>query len=203
MKKILFITVLFISACGFAQTYTAGTNNANENVPASVLTNDSTYWTISTLSGINYVNTTPGAWYNTYKSGGGMIVKFKFSENNRFEFMLYVQVNTYGMETETWTHVEGNVVFTKDAKGQNIFITNADKGTYRITKNGNITSRSIPAEELKNQQSATYLWEKTTLAGDPDNVYLLTVNLKDHPGVDINDPKTIDPSWVSKFHIPL
>ena len=57
-----------------------------------------------------------------------MLVKFKFKENNRFEFQLYVQVNSYGTETETWTHVEGTVQFTKDEKGQQIFTTKAEKG---------------------------------------------------------------------------
>jgi hypothetical protein len=173
-----------------------------QQVPESVITNDSTYWTISTLSSINYVNTTPGAYYNTYKSGGGMIVKFRFKENNRFEFQLYVQVNSYGTETETWTQVEGTVDFKKDEKGQQVFTTKAEKGVYRIIKNGVTTSRPIPQNELAGQHSNTYLWEKTTLKEDPNNIYLLMVDLDAHPEADINNPKTIDPSWVSKFHIP-
>ena len=175
---------------------------SGQQVPESVLTNDSTYWTISTLSTISYVNTTPGAYYNTYKSGGGMMVKFKFKENDRFEFQLYVQVNSYGTETETWTQVEGSVAFTKDEKGQQVFITKAEKGVYRIIKNGVTTSRPIAANELAEQHSNTYLWENTTLADDPNNVYLLMVDLDAHPEADISNPKTIDPSWVSKFHIP-
>jgi len=31
----------------------------------------------------------------------------------------------------------------------------------------------------------------------------LMVDLDAHPQADINNPKTIDPSWVSKFHIPV
>jgi len=171
-------------------------------VPESVLTNDSTCWTISTVSTINYVNTTPGPYYNTYKSGGGMIVKFKFKENNRFEFQLYVQVNSYGTETETWTQVEGIVTFGKDEKGQQIFTTKAEKGMYRIIKNGSTSSRPIPQNELESQHSNTYLWEKTTFPDDPNNIYLLMVDLDEHPEADITNPKTIDPAWVSKFHIP-
>lgn len=177
-------------------------SQVSKEVPTAVLTNDSTYWTISTVSTLNYVNTTPGAYYNTYKNGGGMIVKFKFTENNRFEFQLYVQVNSYGTETETWTHVEGNVEFTKDEKGQQILITKAEKGIYRIIKNGTSTSRAIAADELNNQHSNTYLWEKTSFPDDPNNIYLLMVDMDAHPEVDINNPKTIDPSWISKFHIP-
>ena len=173
-----------------------------QQVPQSVLTNDSTYWTITTLSTINYVNTTPGAYYNTTKSGGGMIVKFRFKDNNRYEFQLYVQVNSYGTETETWTDLEGTVEFKNDDKGQQVFTTKAEKGIYRIIKNGVTTSRPIAANELAEQHSNTYLWEKTMLADDPNNIYLLMIDLDAHPEADINNPKTIDPSWISKFHIP-
>src|SRR5262249_25487777 len=152
---------------------------------------------------ISYVNTMPGAYYNTYKSGGGMIVQFKFEEDGMYEFMLYVQANTYGIENETWTHTEGTVEFTKDALGQTNFRTHAIKGTYRINKNGSISSRQIPNAELEEQFSNTYLWEKTMFNDDPKNVYLLMVNLDDHPGIDLNHPEKISPDWVSKLHIPV
>jgi hypothetical protein len=196
MKKLVFLFILFACFQGFAQK-TANT------VPAEVIMDDSTYWTISTLSSINYVNTTPGAYYNTYTNGGGMIVKFRFKKGNRFVFQLYVQANTYGTANETWTEVEGTVEFTKDANGQPVFITKAEKGIYRINKNGNRTSRAISAEELKTTHSNTYLWEKSILKDDPNNIYLLVVDLDAHPAADINNPSTIDPSWVSKFHIPI
>ncbi len=192
-KAILLAAGLFISFNSFSQTST---------VPDELITNSDTYWTISTLSTVGYVNTTPGPNYNTYKSGGGMLVKFKFLKNGRFSFQLYVQANSYGTETETWTEVEGTVTFTRDAKNQPIFITKAEKGIYRINKNGQLTSRAIPDEELKGQHSCTYLWEKTTLANDPKHIYLLVVDLEQHPGADVSNPSTIDPSWVSKFHIP-
>ena len=194
MKKILVLAFLLAVISSFAQT--------KNTVPPELLTDDSTYWSITTVSTVNYVNTTPGAYYNTVKSGGGMIVKFKFKENNRYEFQLYLQANTYNIENETWTNVEGTVEFTKDDKGQNILITKAEKGTYRIIKNGQITTRAITQEELKNQHSSKYLWEKTMLKDDPNNVYLLMVELTKHPDVDVHNPQTIDPSWVSKFHIP-
>ena len=181
----------------YAQTPTA----ANK-VPAELLTNDSTWWMISTVSTIGYVNTTSGPDYNSYKSCGGMIVKFKFKENGRYEFLLYVQANTYGMDNEAWTQVEGTVEFTKDAKGQSIFITKAEKGTYRTTRNGYTSSRPIPKNELEGQHSCTYLWEKANLKDDPNNTYLLIVDLEEHPNIDLKNPGTIDPSWVSKFHVP-
>lgn len=204
MKKLLLIAVMFMSACSFGQSGKQIVKPFKKSaVPSEVITNDSTYWTISTLSTMGYVNTTPGAYYNTYKSGGGMLVKFRFKEGNRFIFQLYVQANTYGISNETWTEVEGSVEFTKDYKGQPVFITKAEKGTYRIIKNGNTTTRPITKNELATQHSNTYLWEVTAFKDDPKHIYLLVVDLDSNPAADVNDPKTINPSWVSKFHIPI
>ena len=180
----------------------AQSTGTESTVPAELITDDSTYWMISTISSVNYVNTTPGAYYNTTKSGGGMIVQFKFKPNGRFEFLLYVQANTYGIDNEAWTQVEGTVEFKKDAKGQSIFITKAEKGTYRTTRNESTSSRPIPKADLEGQHSCTYLWEKTKLKDDPNHIYLLMVDLEQHPDIDLSKPATIDPSWVSKFHIP-
>ena len=88
---------------------TTGKQGSDSEVPQELLTDDSTYWSITTVSTMGYVNTTPGAYYNTYKSGGGMIVKFKFKEDGTYEFMLYVQANTYNIENEAWTQIEGTV----------------------------------------------------------------------------------------------
>ena len=197
MKKIFFLLSCLIAIGSYAQSIKPAST-----VPDQLLTNDSTWWMISTVSTIGYVNTTSGPNYNTYKSGGGMIIKFKFKENGRYEFLLYVQANTYGMDNEAWTQVEGTVEFAKDAKGQSIFITKAEKGTYRTTRNGYTSSRPIPKNELEGQHSCTYLWEKANLKDDPNNIYLLMVDMEEHPNIDLKDPKTIDPSWVSKFHIP-
>jgi hypothetical protein len=206
MKILFFILSFAIAASSYGQAGKSKTSSAKSTVintvPTELITDDSTFWTISTVSTVGYVNTTPGANYNTYRSGGGMLVKFKFKKDNRFEFRLYVQANSYGTATEAWTQVEGTVTFTTDAKGQHILITKADKGTYRTYKNGVNSSRPIPENELKGQHSCTYLWEKTNLADDALNTYLLMVDLEEHPQVDINNPKTIEPSWVSKFHIP-
>lgn len=206
MKKFLFLFSLGISLTGISQTgkqnVSSGKAVNRGSVPAELLTNDSTHWTISTLSTIGYVNTTPGAYYNTYRSGGGMLVKFRFKEGNRYEFMLYVQANTYGTSSETWTHTEGTVTFGTDEHGQPIFSTKAEKGTYRVTKNGSTSSRPVPETDLRGQLSCTYLWQKTMLKDDPNHIYLLMVDLEEHPGANVNVQGSIDPSWVSKFHIP-
>lgn len=194
MKKMMFILlVVFYSLSLFAQTNT---------VPAELLTNDSTYWTISTVSSVNYVNTTPGAYNGTTTNGGGMLIKFKFLPGNRFKFQLYVEANSYGTRSTAWTETEGSVTFSKDSKGQDIFITKAEKGIYKTNRNGRLSSRAIPKNELEGQHSCTYLWQRATFKDDISNIYLLVVDLKQHPGADVNVTGSIDPSWVSKFHIP-
>jgi hypothetical protein len=55
---------------------------------------------------------------------------------------------------------------------------------------------------LEGQHSCTFLWEKIKPGDDPNNIYLLMGDMEQHPQVDLNDPKSIDPAWVSKFHIP-
>lgn len=196
MKQIISILLVFSVLTAGAQSVTS------RAVPQDLVTDDSTYWTISTLSTLSYVNTTPGAWYNTTRSGGGMIVHFKFKPNGRFIFQLYMQSNSYGSSLEAWTEVEGSVQFTRDAKGQDIFVTRAEKGTYRTNRNGVLGSRPIPEDELKGQHSCTYLWQKTEFADDPSHYYLLTVDLEKYPDADVNKAGTIDPAWISKFHIP-
>ena len=196
MKKLCIAISLLLTIGSFAQS-------TNQNtVPAELLTNDSTYWTISTVSGVNYVNTTPGAYYGTTTSGGGMIVNFKFFQGNRYRFQLYVQSNMYNTRLESWTEIEGSVAFGKDSKGQDIFSTTAEKGKYRMNRNGAITVRAVSPDELKTQHSTTYLWQKTKLRDDPARLYLLLVDLKKHPEADVNKAGTITPDMVSKFHIP-
>lgn len=198
MKIFLFLACMALTISSFGQV----NKKISGTVPEELLTDDSTYWSITTMSSINYVNTTPGAYYNTYKNGGGMIVKFKFREDGTYEFMLYVQVNTYNIENESWTHTQGTVEFTKDALGQPVFITHPTKGMYRMNRNGNLSSRPIPADELNSTFSNTYLWEKTKLKDDPNNVYLLMIDLDKYPGIDLKHPENIKPDWISKFHIP-
>lgn len=206
MKKIIAILLCLAAFIATAQTAKPKNNqppvDEKNTVPDEVITNDSTFWTISTLSTVGYVNTTPGSNYGTYQSGGGMLIKFNFRKKDRFVFQLYVQANSYGHSSETWTELEGSVVFKKDEKGQNIFVTKAEKGIYRVIRNGYSSSRAIPKAELEAQHSGTYIWERTIFKDDPNHTYLLMVDLKKYPSADINNPASIQPEWVSKFHIP-
>ena len=188
---------IIMAVKGMAQSKTENT------VPQELITGDKIYWTISTLSTISYVNIQPGANYGTTTSGGGMLVQFKFLPRNRYRFQLYVEANSYNIRSQAWTEIEGSVIFTKDSKGQEIFITKAEKGEYCMYRNGNSTSRPVTAEDLKKQHSGSYLWQKSMLKDDPNNIYLLMVDLKQHPDADVKKAGSIDPSWVSKFHIPV
>jgi hypothetical protein len=196
MKPFLIAHLLLFALRSSAQT-------SPDTIPKELLTNDSTYWTFSTLSNLRYVNTQPGAYYGTTTGGGGMIGKYKFYPGNRYRFQLYVQVNSYGTRTETWTDVEGSVRFSRDEKGQAVFFTTAEKGLYRIINNGKVTQRAITETELAGQHSGRYLWERGTMKDDTKNTCLFLLDLKAHPGADANDSKTFDPSWVSVFRIPV
>ncbi len=180
----------------------AARNASKIKVPEGLITGDSISWMISTVSTMGYVNTTPGANYNTYKSGGGMIVRFKFSKDGTYRFQMYLQANSYGVDTETWTDCEGTVEFFRNSKGHQFMRTRALKGTYRIARNGNTTTRPVPASDLANQHSNTYICELTLLKDDPVNEYFLLVDLDAHPTASLDNPATIQPDWVSRFHIP-
>ena len=131
-----------------------------------------------------------------------MLTKFRFKKGNRFELLLYVQSNSYGTKTETWTEIEGRVEFSKGTKGQQIFITKAEKGTCRTSINGKVRTKSVCQRELNTQYSNRYLWERISFTGDSRRAYLLVIDLDEHPEADVNFPGSIDPSWVSKFYIP-
>lgn len=204
MKKLIFTFLFCLPMVLLAQVSELLSGGAvnRAGVPDEMLTSDSTWWMISTVSTMGYVNTTPGASYNTYKSGGGMIVKFKFNANGTYRFLLYIQSNSYGIDTETWTDCEGKVEFFRNGKGYQFMKTTALKGTYRVTQNGKTTTRPIPASDLRNQHSNTYICERTQLKDDQYNDYLLLVDLDAHPSATLDNPASIQPDWVSKFHIP-
>jgi hypothetical protein len=203
MMKLLLGVGLLVLVGNLVTSGSSTVSTADNTVPEELVTDESTYWTISTLSTINYVNKETGPYYNTVTNGGGMIVKYKFLPGNRYLFQLYVQANTYNIRTETWTEVEGTVEFTKDEEGRPIFITTAEKGLYRMINNGNTKERAITDKELEEQHSGRCLWKKAKLKDDSNNIYLLIVDLKAHPDGELRKEGGVYPSYVSKFHIPV
>jgi hypothetical protein len=128
-------------------------------------------------------------------------VFFKFKPGGKFENTVYVVANSYGTETEAWTSIEGTVEFTT-MQGRTVFITRATKGTYRIRKNGMETSRPVPASDLGNQHSNTFLWEKWQNPDDNTRRYFLCINLDQFPQVKLDNLEgTVKPEWVNKFHV--
>lgn len=201
MRKIfLMISVLGVLS---VQTVRACDTIPAPGIPSSLLTDDSTWWTTSTLSALGYISASTSSGYDAHKDAGGRVAKFRFDKDNRFYFILYELVNSYGTETETWVEIEGTVEFTKDDKGQDIFITKAEKGSSRVLKNGKMTKRSIHATELAKTYSNTYLWERISFPGDPSRVCLLVVDLDEHPQASCKLPGSIDRSWVTAYHIPV
>lgn len=172
-------------------------------VPEELITGDSTFWTITAFSRLRNRNSGTVAAYNSNKTSGGMTAKFKFTRDGRFLFLQYAQTNKRGVNKETRTELEGDVDFIRNSKGQPVMITRAKKGVYRIIENGKMTSTDIPKNELESQHSSTYFWEITMVGNDDRNLYLLLVDLEKHPRADADHPSTIDPAWISIFHIPV
>jgi hypothetical protein len=210
IKTVMYGAVLLISLTSYGQKNsqqidvsvnkeTTVNRYAGPDVPNELITGDGIYWTITTDT-IAPVSASPGVTLNAPKPVSDMIVKFKFEPGNRFEFISNMPAGANGSEEETSTKVEGRVVFSVDDKGQQVFTTQAEKGQYLVIKDGVTTSTEIPAEELSNRHSNTYLWGKTTSTADPKSAYLLLIDLDAHPSVDISKPITIHPDWVSKFH---
>jgi hypothetical protein len=176
-------------------------NTPRTEVPAEMLTPEGKYWSIGTISSVYFHNTTSGAYYDYIRNGGGVVVFFKFKPGGYFENLVYVVVNSYGTETETWTSIEGTVEFTTE-QGVPVFKTHATKGTYRIRQNGKESKRGIPAGDLTNQHSNTFLWQLWDNPDDQLRRYFLLVNLDHYPEVDLNDIQgTVRPEMVNKFHV--
>lgn len=202
MRKIFLSISLFATVYVFGQTENVTGSTVQPGIPVTLLTDDSTWWTTSTLSALGYVSAASSSDRANYKDAGGRVAKFKFSKDNRFRFVLYEQANSYGTETETWTEVEGTVEFTRDEKGQDVFITKAENGSSRVWKNGRMTKRAIRSNELKTQYSNAYLWERISFPGNSSRTCLLIVDLDEHPQANCKSPGSIDRSWVTAFHIP-
>jgi len=205
MKKVFLlvcVSAMLYSFMAPAKPITTLTKDTKNTTPESLLTEDSIYWTTSTFSSLKYASVTEAPDPESLKDAG-MVAKFKFKKDDRFELLMYVQSDGYGSSTETWTMIEGDVEFVQDARGQNVFITHADKGNHRVVKNGRTTSRKIQQGELENEYSNTYLWERINFPGDKNRTWLLTVNLDEHPAACVKVQGSIDRSWVTKFYIPI
>lgn len=207
MKMKTVIQIICLAALGIFASCKKTTNDdivipntPKTEVPQEMLTPEGKYWTLGTVSSINFYDTNSG-YYNYVKNGGGVVVFFKFKPGGYFENLVYVVANSYGTEAETWTSIEGTVEFTT-VKGVPVFKTHATKGTYRIKKNGQVTSRSVPAEDLTGQLSNTYLWEKWANPNNPTKPHFLLVDLDFYPQVNLEDISgTLQKEMVNTFRL--
>jgi hypothetical protein len=204
MKKLVqlsfLLLILVLTSCKKDPNDVVIPNTPKTEVPSEMLTPANKYWTLGTVSSVNFYDTNSG-YYNYVKNGGGVVVFLKFKEGGYFEGLVYVVVNSYGTETETWTSYEGTVEFMTE-KGQNVLKTHAQKGKYRIRKNGQETSRSIPAEDLSNQLSTSFLWEKWINPNNPTKPHVLLVNLDFYPEVKLDDiAGTVKQEMVQTFRV--
>jgi hypothetical protein len=206
MKRIFsLMAIMAVLASASCQKSKGGDNDIPNNsprteVPAEMLTPEGKYWSIGTVSSVYFTSST-GPYYNYVRNGGGVVVFFKFKPGGYFENLVYVVANSYGTETETWTSVQGTVEFTTK-QGVPVFITHATKGTYRIRKNGSESSRAIPANELGDAHSNTFIWELKTDDNDPTRRYCYFVNLDWYPEIDLgNIAGTVKPQMVNTFHV--
>jgi hypothetical protein len=206
MKKIIFLLATTALLTSVSCKKSGSTNDdvnvysPRTEVPSEMLTPNGKYWTIGTVSSVNFYNTNSN-YYNYVKNGGGVVVFFKFKSGGYFENLIYVVANSYGTETETWTSLEGTVEFTM-LKGYPVFKTHATKGTYRIKKNAVESSRPIPTNDLVDQHSNTFLWEPETDPNNPSLRFFATVNLDFYPQVDLDDISgTLRPEWINHFHV--
>lgn len=113
-------------------------------VPADMLGS----WSWTTISGVNYRNTTTGQ----LASPSGMSAKFTFLPNGRYKFFFYVSQRTYNLVTQSTTNAEGTVEFRNDGT----FIVRPTRGHYNGNTGSRIIDRPMTAEERK---PVTWYWE--------------------------------------------
>lgn len=125
-------------------------------VPADMLGS----WSWTTISSVNYQNTTTGQ----LASPSGMSAKFTFLPNGRYKFFFYVTQRTYSLVTQATTNAEGTVEFRNDGT----FILRPTSGHYNGNTGSRIIDRPMTAAERK---PTTYYWEWRTEDGKR-NLYM-------------------------------
>ncbi len=177
-----------------------GNSQVADSVPAALLLANGKCWLATSEVPLRATNCGPGGWRDGYASGGRLQAAFRFLPNNRFSLTISLQMSGYSGETVSVTEVEGEALVGANGK-QAILQTRATAGVYRVTRDGNTSLRDIPAGELTNRFSTTYFWQRYQMQGECENAYLFLVDLQKHPLVDPQRPETVDPTWISRFHL--
>jgi hypothetical protein len=102
--------------------------------------------------------------------GGGVSAYFDFDKNGRFKHYVYIEHNTNGWKTMTFTTMEGKLVMEGDT-----FRLKVEKGSYKSRSNRverHNFDRPMTAEEREKSSKNPYRWKKAT---DPQGREILQV----------------------------
>lgn len=104
--------------------------------------------------------------------GGGVSAYFEFDKSGRFRHHVYVETNSSGWKTQTFTTMSGTVSVDGD-----VFRLNVEKGSYRSRSNRierHNFDRKMTDDERAAQSQKVYKWARST--DDNGNPILLVVN---------------------------
>lgn len=130
-------------------------NNGNngQNVPDALIAPGGQYWTLGTISSINFWD--EGS--TEYRNAGGVVVFFKFNKDATYKFLLYVNSSTATTRDQTWTEVEGTFeigeAVLSDGNTYKTIQLKPIKGTDKILTSTRNTTNSISAEDLRTRGS--------------------------------------------------
>lgn len=177
MKElIIYATIMaVIASCNNHQLVKTGslTNEATTVTPAALLTVPGESWKVSAAE------------------SAGRLVKAKFETGGNFTFS-YSNKNA----EQDITTVEGKAVFTINEHGENIF-TLRPLNTRRFVNNKEIT---LTNSDPEGKFCTTYRWEKINFTAMPSEIFLLLVDVEEHPAAAFTKAGSIDKSWVAKFY---
>jgi hypothetical protein len=92
--------------------------------------------------------------------GGGVSAYFEFEKNGRFKHFVYIEQNSNGWKTQTFTTMEGKLILEGD-----VFRLKVEKGSYRSRSNTvqrHNFDRPMTAEEREKSGKTIYRWSKGT-----------------------------------------
>jgi len=138
-------------------------NDAKEQLgsrvtPASLLTNDKCYWSVSEVLSNNFNKPGDSVWHHEWQELGA--VQFlKFSSDGKFERLEYCE-----KEFPEWITIRGYIKTSYSKAGALIHLY-ATEGVLRSFSRGTEIEREIPVEELYLQYSSVYAYKTGIIPG--------------------------------------
>lgn len=121
------------------------------------------------------------AYTGAYKGhGGGVSAYFDFDKSGRFKHHVYIETNTNGWKTQTFTTMEGTVVTDGET-----FRLNVEKGSYKSRSNmvkKHNYDRTMTDAERKDQSKKPYRW-KAVYGEGGSRTLEVTINNQGNPTV--------------------